>query len=829
MKVPAPVAFAIIGIALVVAVGIGYRQYQEASAVPWQVSSAPVIDGDLPFHTEEEWTVLKVSQYIADLGALARNAGDLDLLHIQKTPSDSDISRYEVKWGKSEHEISLTSGVWNPVTYKPWAAEFFSTPDSATPDVSSMGCAKTLLDPSFKVFAGENTRLSEFLVAHPSSADAHLQAALLLGTIALNDYSGEFRDTRIPLNRMVAHLAAAEALGTSPAAPARLLAEGIRLTLCGQQAAALEAMASWPDIPELKEWKEILRLRNTLDWREGREAALKGGPALRYEYFRALANGINAASAVEFLKESEAEPDSTFWHIANETSLSVENGHVFSKPMLGIDLEEIAGSARHFGIEAVEGSLDWLKDYLDTPEGAPVTKGKAGLQVQVAGRNLMAGLQQRQFMQGAMKLFEFLNDNWGVSETASEFQTFLVNELPDMRYKPFLMRMNARTDKARNAANTPCEAVIHANPEMVTPELWASLRRDPNGDSVASAPDFHAWFHPEVPRGTAFDAGTRLFAIGVGDENDDAWMRELWARAPYDYNIAMHNAYLENGRSFNNLSGQIASKWLGPQSETSLKAMRKLANCHAGQPGLFEAAMEKIAALDPDGYIRLGAYFADRGMDDKAAAAYLKAFENANDRVAMANHSPWLVRHLFQHGDREMATQVAEAAAEVYSYQGLASYVWLMEAEGQWDKALETAVKIDERYNRGTPSCEIACLIRFSEADPSKAEAAGLNSKLARTFPDGLRKVGLEDFSEAPAKGVLINGSHPSMVPFSLAPNMVIVALNGYRTDTFAQYAAIRSISDDPAMSFIVWDGSSYRVSEGALPGRRFNVDMVDY
>jgi hypothetical protein len=69
------------------------------------------------------------------------------------------------------------------------------------------------------------------------------------------------------------------------------------------------------------------------------------------------------------------------------------------------------------------------------------------------------------------------------------------------------------------------------------------------------------------------------------------------------------------------------------------------------------------------------------------------------------------------------------------------------------------------------------------------------------------------------------------MVPFALRRDMVIVGLNGYRTDTVAQYSAVRAMSNqyNMPMSLIVWDGTGYRMSEGVLPAGRFDVDIRDY
>jgi len=753
------------------------------------------------------------------------------VVSVRKLPSEGEEARYEVLAGGKAHTVSLNQGVWNPGSYQSLAKAIFPSPDATPLPLSDLECAKELLSPSLQTFIAQNKRISLFLTGHPASASGQVQAALLVGTIALNDYSGQFRDVRIPLNRVIAHLAAADALGMPASAEGRQLAEAIRLTLCGQQADALVSLKDFGATQNKtdEEWAAVLRLRNTCDYRQDRERALAGSDALKHEYFRAVVHSVGAGAGVQFLKDAGIKPDAGYWRIANEIFLSVEHGHIFTKPVFGIEFQESATAADAFGIKVVKGSFEWFKQYADIPEGSPLGEESGHATIDVAGRNLLAGYHQRHLMQAAQKMFGFLNDDWGVSDQAKEFKAFIDGRLPETRYTPFLKRMIARDDADRRAANKPCESIISEHPEMVTPTLWMALRDDENQKWILPFPDHHAWFHPEVPRETAFDVGDRLYEIGIGDENNSVWLKTLLDRAPYSYPLARQNAYRENGSTFENLSPTIARKWLSALGEFNLKAMRMLASSYEGQPELYQKAMEKAAALDPDLYLELGDYLEERGLHEKAAQAYLQAFEKADDRVYMANKSLPLVKYLYEKGDLAMATKVAEAADEVYSYRGLDAHIWLLEKQGKWQEAAETARKIDERYNGDSPVAEAAGLIRIASSDMTTAKMLGYDKKLTAVFPSGVKKAVLADFTAAPTRGVLIQGSSPQMVPFGLEANMVIVALNGFRTDTFAQYRVIRECSSDPQMTLIVWDGKAYRVSDGTLPDRKFQVEMADY
>lgn len=816
MKIPTSLALATIGACVLIFGAVGYYRFQDLTET--EAKPEQVVDASLPYQTEEAWTVTEISQFLADLGAVSQK---VPTARVQVRQSGKP-GVYDVRWGGQKAVVSVSEGVWNPATYQSWATDVLAPAQTAEPDVTCAECAQTLLDPGVKTFQHENARISGFLNAHPASAQGHLQAAMLVGTVALNDFSGTFRDLRIPLNRMTAHLAAADALGLKSTDSGRQLAEALRLTLCGQQAAALAQLDAWDrgEDPGLAEWDAILRLRNTLDWRNGGEAAVAGSRALKLEYFRALTHAIGASVGAEFLEAAGIEPDIAVCRIANEVSLSIGDGHRFTRPLFQGEWMEAAAAAE---IGESGGEKD-LVAYLDTPEGSPVQDGI----IDVAGRNLLAGYHQRHLMQATNQLFSFFNERWGVRENAAKLRDFIENQMPDLRYKPFLVRLVARDDASRAAANEPCVELIKSRPEMVTPALWLSLRWDQNGNTVSATPDFHAWFHPEVPQGTAFETGERLYQIGVGDENDQGWLKTLWERSPYSTALAKHNAFLENGRNYDTLSGEILAKWYGPVADYHLEAVRRLAACYKDQPDRYESAMRKAASLDPDNYMVLGEYFAERNMPEKAAAAYLDGFEKADNHVLVAHYTPWLVKYLFETGDLAMARKVAEYGAEVYSYNGLLAALWLQEKQGQWEAALETARKIDERYNE-TPIEETACLLRMGETDRKRADDFGYAEKVGRLFPNGLQKVSLSDFSEAPEKGVLINGTARTLEPFGLARNMVIVSVNGYRTENFPQYAVIRSFIETPDLSLVVWDGNSYRLSEGTVPGGMFGVDMIDY
>lgn len=829
MKISTPVAVTIIALALGIAGVSVYQRYQAGLSGTTVAAANDQIYA--PFHTEERWTVQQIGQFIADLAALAKGAPTQPVEAKPSAPSEGP-SKYQIRSGSQTATTSLAGGVWNPSTYAAWAKSALGNSQPPAGNEENLNVAEQLLSPSFGNLHTINKAVSKKLQSTPCSAGAHVDAALLLGTIGLNDYAGCFRDTRPVLNRMVAHLAVADALGASMDQPDRRLAEAIRLTLCGQQADALKVIDAG-DIPaqwSAGAWWPILRWRNTDDWRGKSEEALTGPPAAQYEYFRTLAQATSLAKATDFLAKIAEQPNLEYSRIAGERSFSVSEGHFFIRPWAQKELVEAIDAAKAFGVTSSGDNFAALQEYLDTPAGSPVTMEDGKPLIQVAGRNLFAPYHQRHLLQCLHDTYVFLHDRWGVDDEAQSLKEFVANKLPALTYKPLLERLMARTPAEREKANKACIELIEKQTPLVTSALWSQLDMDDDGNRLGmNIPDYHPWFRPEVPQGTAYEVDERLYDIGVGDENDLAWIKELKTRAPYSYPLARQLVYISNGGNLQNPPSALILEYVSPLVDYEFKPMRMLASSYAAQPKQYEEWMTKLAELDNDAYTTLADYFVARGMNEDAAKYYLLAFEKMDDRVRMANSSQWIVEYLYNKGDLATAEQIATNAAEVYSARGLDTYMWLMEQMGRWDEALKTARSIDERYNGGQPCAELGCLVRQQRTSPELAENPDFKALLVKFFPDGLQKADLASFTESPRKGVLINNSSKSLVDFGLRNQQVIVALDGYRTDTVAQYNIVREINPGPHLSIIAWNGSKYVLLEGEVPRKRFGVDIVDY
>jgi tetratricopeptide (TPR) repeat protein len=834
MKISKPLAGILILLSLAVA-GL-YVYWRVESTHGNQNTPEASVSSSLAFQNEEEWTVGQIAQILADVGDFASKTKNGLNPVTHRILEEEKVARvYEIEHSKTKGKVSMADGVWNPTSYLDWGRAVLPKTDITTSLMSDWDIANQLLHPNTAIFMETNLRLSEFLSEHPGSGRGHLQAALLLGTIALNEHAGVFSDARPAINRMVAHMTAARICGVEEGDPTYRLAEAIRLTLCGLQSDALAELEHWKALPDaspiLLDWSRVLWLRNTMDWRARKDEAKAGPQALRQEYFRAVIHTVDDTPAIDFIRSLDDEPGIGYWLIANEANLSVSAGHDFSKPMLTLMVGEVAASARAYGLEPAKENLNWMGEYLNTPAGLPVTSGKDNTLVwEVAGRNLMAARHQRQVMHGLLNMYSFLYDSWGVKDNASELEDFVLNKIPDLEYKPFLVRMMARSPVKREKANIACTRLIREKPQIVTPQLWMCLNRDEDDQILPlSYPDHHGWFSPEIPAGTAYQVGIRMYEIGVGDESDKVWLAELWKRAPYDYGLGKHICWLENGKTQTNMKPEILEKWMGLYQEYHIQAAMRRARAYQEQPEKYTESMKMVVALDASYYFTLGHWYLDRGNDSLAAESYLQGFDKSPDRVNMSNNVSWLIRYLHRMGDKTKALEVAKEAAEVYSYGGLEAYLWYAEIEAQWDEALATAKKLDARYNNNKPIEELGFLTRYHSQNKAQAEEWGYSRMINKLFPDGLKTAKLEDFISPPSTGVVIQGTNKQVKTLNMKIGDVIVSLDGYRTDNLNQYDAIRGFSKEETIKFIFWDGKSYRQTEGKLKGRRFGVDIQTY
>ena len=78
-----------------------------------------------------------------------------------------------------------------------------------------------------------------------------------------------------------------------------------------------------------------------------------------------------------------------------------------------------------------------------------------------------------------------------------------------------------------------------------------------------------------------------------------------------------------------------------------------------------------------------------------------------------------------------------------------------------------------------------------------------------------------------PTDGVSIQQQNELVTVAGLRAGDVIVALNGIRTRTFAQYLYVRDSLTGPELDLIVWQGGGYHEFRTSPPNHRFGVNLM--
>src|SRR5262249_37273188 len=141
--------------------------------------------------------------------------------------------------------MALEPHLWAPDAYANLVRATIDSlglqPQDGAEDDSSL--PETLLVPRVDVIDGLNVRISHRLSEAPLDAQAHEDAALLLGVFALREASGGFQDTRAVLSRMASHLALAEGLkGARPRGRVAFLGRAVLSCLVGRTREAQDAV-----------------------------------------------------------------------------------------------------------------------------------------------------------------------------------------------------------------------------------------------------------------------------------------------------------------------------------------------------------------------------------------------------------------------------------------------------------------------------------------------------------------------------------------------------------------------------------------------------------
>jgi len=746
------------------------------------------------------------------------------------TPSYDVQVDFDSKLHGIKTRLKVNGPIWSPEVYDDLAGQLaraVGLPAGQPDGEDSIALLSKLTDGAAETVELENEKLSESLQDDFTNGALHEKAALLLGAFTLREHSGDFYEIRSPLCRITAHLVMARYLeGRNLTAINGGMARAILYTLMNNEADALQILKQIPaKDPAVICWVRALQARNTCDYRQ-----LDNLNSLSeiecINWFYALDQSANTGIAWSKLSDTQKKvPD--FVRIANENSYPVGVGHQLLDLSLPLELNEIDSIYQLSQKQKLD--LDWFVAVLNRmPDRCLDQHDDGQTEVHVIGWGLWAGFFQRQICHAVEHDYDFLQRQWGVPDEAKKFSDKCGRIFGQLRLYPFVRRFNAIEPAAYRQSIDEGFKVTVATPQLVPAECWDYLdywltpeeyyHPNPN-------PHINEWHKHNPPPGTAYNPLPRLDHPSLTNRRDsEALFDKLHDMAPYDSNIAW---YIWKTKYKQKPTYEQALALFDPTLPYSPYSMRKVAGTVEDQPDLYEDLLARSAAIDPSDYFNLADYLSARAEDDRAAHYYELGNKLNPDDVDVAAHASWLIHYYLGRGRTEDARKLADFAGEVYSGDGLQAKAEFLEATGDYTGAFQWYSKIDERYRDSTFVSAFVIRHKAQTGDTQFDDLA--KSQLAKTFPGGVERVTLADFKSAPTDGVLIKTASALAKAARLRNGDVIVAVDGVRSHTFAQYLCAREVNLSPEMDLIVWQGDRYTEIKTSPPNHRFGGEMGDY
>ena len=806
-----------------------FRPYDYSSSAHSDISTPP---GNSPatvphsqdrrLFNEENWLVDETARDIAELLGFARDRnGKVEFA----PPVPKGAQTYELwaRLGGSEAKTTLTvtDYIWSPADYTAWAKELLTSwklapaPDSpaASPELLS-----TLTDAAPRTLIEQSKRVSEGLTQAPLDPSLHEQAALLTAAFAMREAAGEFNDTRRELCHVAAHLAIARALRPSPASLIRQVADAALQSLAGRETATLNCLTQIPqDVPGTASWVRALRLRSTGNWQLDADATV---PLEFVEEFRARAHSVSSHFAILWAQKQKPSPLHDLRRLVVENGFYVQDGHGFVENSVGQEISALGADWRDFfGTQLPENEM---VKALSEPVGRPVAQ-TAGQPpgIRVLGWDFWSAQHQRHLCASLPATSHFLRDLWGVDDYR-DFEQFAKTNFSTLMLFPLIER--DLMDDPRDVAGVSerVSALLNNHPEVVSPALWEDcLRPSKNNIPALNVIWPNNWFNPLVPTGTTYGFWQRCWGYPLPLSDDPFWTR-LLAIAPSEYLLRYGKVWKSYG---DNPPAGLAEEVYGPILGYNLHALEHLAKTQRSRSAQYADTMRRVCELDPDRYFELGDWYLYYGDERNAVDAYRKGVDLADDRVHASNLSGWLVDYLDDHGQPERAMAIATEAAEVYSHKGLETMAKLQEKHGHLKEAEDYFNKIAERYGKSE------ALHQYYGRHPEFTEERdkAIEAEQLKALVNSLPKVALSDLKAPPEDGALLTSTSPKATEVGLNKGDVIVAVDGYRVRSSAQYLKVNGLTDNPKIQLIVWSDHGYREIAAEVPGRRFDFVIRDY
>jgi hypothetical protein len=721
-------------------------------------------------------------------------------------------------------------------------------PLPASPDdPAAAGLLKDLLELDGPQLAKQDVRISALLQKNPLDASAQSEAALLLVAMAWRENAGYFSDSRRLLCKATAHLALALAVDNlSHRQPDwnEQVADAALRVLAGRETDALmhiDALSPRADTPaEAKTWLTALRLWSTGDWRQA--SVDESSPLLmKIAWFQILCadlTDLDATSRLDHLGDPPKVPD---WGRAlmNRHALSVETENRFAQETFALELQEATevAQAENWPLSGPTA----LPDSLSAQDNETIVVDATGNPtVHVIGAGTFFSASRRHLLNTMLKTDDWLKNKLGVPDEGAKFETAMNTTFEKL---PLYDVVALQYPGPNKMPRPKLDEVLRArNARWEITDLPPTFALSDFSNDAADERLLNDFYLSDEPCGTVYDFLHRRDMLELL-RIPPRWHLANDAQTP-DQISEVKRDYLQQLQLLNPDSCPLVEEIIlsdhgigtGENGQQAIAALSRFMDYDVSpfhmlryaQPDfdLSDADLETIyrkeALLEPETYFALGQLLRKEGRDDDAAEADRKGAAQAFDHVLIANSVEPLVDYDLTHGKTDEALALAKSAADVYSEQGILTYIEILQKLNRLDEAETWAKNLQDRYD------DNQALISLYAAHPDhfQNQADALKKK---NFPEGQVSVSINSFSGPPAGGAVFTSINPLLTNSGLETGDVIVALNSIKVENLSQYYYVRAQTSGNDMDLIVWHDHEYREIDVSPPDHRFGVGMSDY
>jgi PDZ domain len=277
-----------------------------------------------------------------------------------------------------------------------------------------------------------------------------------------------------------------------------------------------------------------------------------------------------------------------------------------------------------------------------------------------------------------------------------------------------------------------------------------------------------------------------------------AQVPELRQRAPYSSQLAAEAVRARGNESYEAIRDEY-----GDLAAYHLELARAVANAAWHRPEISVPQMERVCAMNADkGYWDLAPYLVDRGRVDEGRRAFERWLAVGRSEVAISNSMMWMVRDYHERGERAKATALADRVADAGSFWGLVTRANLHDWRGELDAAERLHRRARQRYDN--PNELLGFYLRHGRKGSDVLELT------REIFPEGMTRASAGALDAAPRDGVTVVTAGVIGATDGVKAGDVIVAVDGIRVRSVAQYRAARGASAGDAMQLTVWRRDRY-------------------